>query len=379
MSIAVAILPNNSPLDHPTLAGETPTRLLKQAAARLTLEPGSLLIFGQFSSLPDWETANVQRILLLRQDMPLISTETMQNLLEDKSDSPLVIVRAPGHPTLAACADVSWLEENFRTPIPPTILDSLISFDPARIPPFNPSECQVVNSQVGLAKAKQILRQRINRGWMNAGVLIEDPATTYIDAAVTIGAGTNLLPNTHLWGKTIIGKDSLIGPNSMVRDSQIGDRCRVTASMVEQAMMEDESDIGPFSHLRKGAHLCRGSHMGNFGEIKNSTLGPNAKMGHFSYLGDATVGEDVNIGAGTITCNYDGEKKHKTVIDKGAFIGSDTMLVAPLHIGVGARIGAGSVVTHDVPDGAVAYGVPARVKNPDKEKGEEGEPSGPSK
>ena len=134
--------------------------------------------------------------------------------------------------------------------------------------------------------------------------------------------------------------------------------------------MEDEADIGPFGHLRKGARMCRGAHMGNYGEMKNSTLGPNAKMGHFSYLGDATVGAEVNIGAGAITCNYDGLNKHPTYIEEGAFIGSGSMLVAPLRIGAGAKIGAGSVVTHDVPAGAVAYGVPARVRR--IEKGEEG-------
>jgi bifunctional UDP-N-acetylglucosamine pyrophosphorylase / glucosamine-1-phosphate N-acetyltransferase len=127
-------------------------------------------------------------------------------------------------------------------------------------------------------------------------------------------------------------------------------------------VMEDDSDIGPFGHLRKGARLCQGAHMGNFGELKNSTLGPGAKMGHFSYLGDAQVGAEANIGAGTITCNFDGKRKNRTEIGEGAFIGSDTMLVAPVKVGRGAKTGAGSVVTHDVPDDALAYGVPARVK-----------------
>jgi bifunctional UDP-N-acetylglucosamine pyrophosphorylase/glucosamine-1-phosphate N-acetyltransferase len=126
--------------------------------------------------------------------------------------------------------------------------------------------------------------------------------------------------------------------------------------------MEEESNIGPFGHLRKGAHLGKGVHMGNFGEVKNSYLGPGVKMGHFSYLGDATVGAEANIGAGTITCNYDGERKHRTIIGREAFIGSDSMLVAPVEIGDGAKTGAGSVVTHDVPAGGVAYGVPARVQ-----------------
>ena len=152
----------------------------------------------------------------------------------------------------------------------------------------------------------------------------------------------------------------------------MGNRCRVFASVLTQAVMEDESDIGPFSHLRKGARVCRGAHVGNFGEIKKSTLGPGSKMGHFSYLGDAEVGAGVNIGAGTITCNYDGERKHLTRIEDGVFIGSDTMLVAPLHIGEGARTGAGSVVTRDLRPGSLAYGVPAReVRKPEDEPPEE--------
>jgi bifunctional UDP-N-acetylglucosamine pyrophosphorylase/glucosamine-1-phosphate N-acetyltransferase len=207
------------------------------------------------------------------------------------------------------------------------------------------------------------MRRRINEAWMLAGVTLVHPETTYIDAGVEIGADTVILPNTLLQGQTRIGQACTIGPGTVIRDSTIGDQCQVELSVVEQAIMEESSDIGPFGHLRKGAHLGPGAHMGNFGEVKNSYLGPDSKMGHMSYLGDATVGAGANIGAGTITCNYDGERKHRTVIGKGAFIGSDTMLVAPLEIGEGAKTGAGSVVTHDVPPGAVAYGVPARIKS----------------
>jgi bifunctional UDP-N-acetylglucosamine pyrophosphorylase/glucosamine-1-phosphate N-acetyltransferase len=130
---------------------------------------------------------------------------------------------------------------------------------------------------------------------------------------------------------------------------------------VEEATLEDEVAVGPYSHLRAGAHLCAGVHIGNFAEVKNSRLGRGVKMGHFSYVGDAEVGEETNIGAGTITCNFDGAVKHRTLVGRGAFIGSDTMLVAPVTLGDGARTGAGSVVTRDVPPGAVAVGAPARV------------------
>ena len=226
----------------------------------------------------------------------------------------------------------------------------------------DPAETLGINTRVDLAAAETVLRQRINREWMLSGVTLMDPATITIGPEVTIGRDTVIHANTHLRGATTIGEDCEIGPNTIIEHCTLGQRCRVLASVLEHAVMEDDTDIGPFGHLRKGARMCEGAHMGNFGEMKNSTLGPGAKMGHFSYLGDAEVGEAVNIGAGTITCNYDGERKHRTEIEKGAFIGSDTMLVAPVHIGAGAKIGAGSVVTHDLPPQAIAYGVPARIR-----------------
>ncbi|HEY76518.1 MAG TPA: UDP-N-acetylglucosamine diphosphorylase/glucosamine-1-phosphate N-acetyltransferase [Thermoflexia bacterium] len=230
------------------------------------------------------------------------------------------------------------------------------------VPAEDPTEALGINTRVHLAEAEAILRRRINRHWMEAGVTMIDPETTYIEAEVQIGRDTTIWPNTILRGETVIGERCQIGPNSLVEDSTIGDECRVLASVVEGAVMERGSDVGPFSHLRPGARICTGAHVGNFGEIKNATLGPGAKMGHFSYLGDAEVGAGANIGAGTITCNYDGRQKHRTEIGEKAFIGSGTMLVAPVRIGKEAVIGAGAVVTRDIPDGALAYGVPARVK-----------------
>ncbi len=218
-----------------------------------------------------------------------------------------------------------------------------------------------VNTRIHLAQAAAIMRRRILDAHMLNGVTIEDPSCTYIDADVVIGRDSRILPGVILQGATLIGANSIIGPNSQVVDSQIGDHCRITYSVVEQAIMETGSDVGPFGHIRKGSRLGEGAHMGNFGEMKNSHLGAGAKMGHFSYLGDAEIGEGTNIGAGTITCNYDGINKHPTKVGKGAFIGSDTMLVAPVDIGEGGRTGAGSVVTHDVPPGATVVGVPARV------------------
>ena len=222
-------------------------------------------------------------------------------------------------------------------------------------------ECIGINTRVHLAEAEAIMRQRINRNLMLAGVSMIDPASTYIDAGVTIGKDTVVMPNTYIQGSTMIGEGCEIGPNVHVRNSQIGNNCKVFMSVMESAKLEDDVDIGPFARLRKGAHLMEHVHMGNFGEVKDSTLGPGVKMGHFSYIGNTTIGANTNIGAGTITCNYDGEKKNPTEIGEDVFIGSDSMLVAPLKIGDRSRTGAGAVVTKDVPDDTLVVGMPARA------------------
>lgn len=238
------------------------------------------------------------------------------------------------------------------------------------------TEVMGINTRIDFTDALAVLRRRINAHWMLKGVHLLHPEATYIGPEVTLGADTIVLPNTHLRGKTAIGEACEIGPNTIIEDSTIGDRCRVTASVLENSVMEHDSDIGPFSHLRPGSRVCSGAHIGNFAEMKKSTLGPGAHMGHFSYLGDATLGAHVNVGAGTITCNYDGQHKHPTVVEDDVFIGSDSLLVAPVRLGAGARTGAGSVVTHDVPPHTLVYGVPAR---PQKLSGSEATPPDESK
>jgi len=192
-------------------------------------------------------------------------------------------------------------------------------------------------------------------------VRIVDPNTTYIESGINIGEGTTVHPNTTISGRTTIGARCRIGPNTVIADSRIDDDVTVFASVIEGAIIERGADVGPFSHLRPGAHLEAGVHIGNFVEVKASRIGAGSRAGHFSYIGDAKVGADVNIGAGTVTCNYDGEKKNETVIEDGAFIGSDTMLVAPVRVGRKAATGAGSVVTRNVPDGVKVAGIPARA------------------
>jgi bifunctional UDP-N-acetylglucosamine pyrophosphorylase/glucosamine-1-phosphate N-acetyltransferase len=230
----------------------------------------------------------------------------------------------------------------------------------------DPTEALGVNDRIELAEAEAVMRMRILHGLMRNGVTVVAPHHTYVDVGVQVGQDTTLLPGTMLKGATIIGRNCVIGPNSVIEDAQIGDGCTVKASFIESAVLEEGADIGPLSHVRPGSHIGKGVHIGNFGEVNRSTLYEGVKMGHFSYLGDATVGARANIGAGTITANFGekraepGKRKHRTEIGADARIGSDTMLVAPVKVGVGAKTGAGAVVTKDVPDGAVVVGVPAR-------------------
>ena len=218
-----------------------------------------------------------------------------------------------------------------------------------------------INDRVQLAAAECILRARVRERLMYAGVTILDPASTFIDAQVEIGSDTVILPGTMITGKTRIGSACRIGPGTTIDESLLGNGCIVRNSVLEGSTLEDGVSIGPFSHCRPGAYLARNVRMGNFGEVKNSYIGAETDIHHFSYVGDATLGEHVNIGAGTITCNYDGVKKNRTTIGDGASIGSDTMLIAPVIVGEYAKTGAGSVVNRDVPPGAVVVGVPAHV------------------
>jgi bifunctional UDP-N-acetylglucosamine pyrophosphorylase / glucosamine-1-phosphate N-acetyltransferase len=226
------------------------------------------------------------------------------------------------------------------------------------------AEVMGVNDRVQLAAASRELRRRTAERLMLSGVTIIDPDTAYIDAGVNIGQDTAIFPNTTIEGRTTIGRDCRIGPDSQVIDATIGDGCRIWATIVESSEVGTGVTIGPFSHLRPGAKIAGDAHVGNFAEIKSSTLGERTHVGHFSYIGDSEIGADVNIGAGTVTCNYDGVNKNKTIIGDGVLIGSDTMLVAPVRIGRNARTGAGSVVTRDVAEGNTVYGVPARENAP---------------
>ena len=211
-----------------------------------------------------------------------------------------------------------------------------------------------LNSRGGLAAVERVVRDRINARHMANGVTIVDPATTYIDADVTIGADTVVRPMTFLEGATSVGRACDVGPSARLVDTETGDRCRVSFAVANLAQMGDDVDAGPFAHLRPGAVLGDGVHVGSYVEIKASTVGRGSKIPHLSYVGDARIGEDTNIGAATVFVNYDGYRKHRTEVGDGVRIGSDTMLVAPVTVGDWAVTGAGSVITKDVPSGALA-------------------------
>ncbi|HEX5467280.1 MAG TPA: bifunctional UDP-N-acetylglucosamine diphosphorylase/glucosamine-1-phosphate N-acetyltransferase GlmU [Candidatus Limnocylindrales bacterium] len=225
-------------------------------------------------------------------------------------------------------------------------------------------ELAAINDRLQLAFVEAEMRRRILARHMLAGVTVVDPATAYVEAGVELAPDVVLEPNVSLRGRTRVGEGSIIGSGCQIFDSVVGSGCRIWASLLESAEVEDGVQIGPLSHLRPGASIGAGARIGNFAEVKNSRLGPGVQQHHFSYLGDADVGERTNVGAGTITANYDGVRKNRTTIGRHVSLGVDTMLRAPITIGDDAVTGAGAVVTHDVPPGKLAVGVPARIRTP---------------
>jgi bifunctional UDP-N-acetylglucosamine pyrophosphorylase / glucosamine-1-phosphate N-acetyltransferase len=222
-------------------------------------------------------------------------------------------------------------------------------------------EVRGVKNRSQLAYVSGLLRHRVCERWMAEGVSIVDPRTTYIDTTVVIERDATIHPFTFLEGDTFISEGAEVGPQVRIVDSSVGPGATVTFAVVRGSTIGPEAIVGPFASLRPGNTLERRAKIGTFVEAKSSTIGEGSKASHLAYLGDAELGRGVNVGAGTITCNWDGREKHKTVIDDDAYISSDTMLVAPAHIGKRAATGAGAVVRGDVPDDALAVGIPARV------------------
>ncbi|EPY11781.1 MULTISPECIES: bifunctional UDP-N-acetylglucosamine diphosphorylase/glucosamine-1-phosphate N-acetyltransferase GlmU [Paenibacillus] len=226
------------------------------------------------------------------------------------------------------------------------------------------SEAIGVNDRLVLSEAERFMRERINKRHMLNGVTIIDPANTYIESGVVIGADTIIEPGTSLRGSTTVGGECVIGPNSEIVDSTIGDQVHIKQSVLCEAIVGDESSVGPFAYLRPGARLGKQVKVGDFVEIKNASLDDQTKVSHLSYIGDAEVGKNVNIGCGAITVNYDGFNKSLTQIGDDAFIGSNVNLIAPIQVGTGAYVVAGSTITHPVPDNDLAIARERQVNKP---------------
>jgi bifunctional UDP-N-acetylglucosamine pyrophosphorylase/glucosamine-1-phosphate N-acetyltransferase len=227
------------------------------------------------------------------------------------------------------------------------------------------AELRGITTRVDLADLTAVLRARKNRELMLGGVTLEDPAVTYVDMDVSVGVDTVIGPGVLLEGRTSIGERCRIHAGARLTNATVGDDVTVLdRSIIVDSRVAAGAKIGPFSHLRPESDVAEDAHVGNFVELKKTRLGRRSKANHLAYLGDAVIGDDVNVGAGTITCNYDGVNKHKTVIEDGVFIGSDSQLVAPITIGKGAYVGAGSSVTEDVPPDALAVARGRQVTKP---------------
>ncbi|MEX0825308.1 MAG: bifunctional UDP-N-acetylglucosamine diphosphorylase/glucosamine-1-phosphate N-acetyltransferase GlmU [Acidimicrobiia bacterium] len=234
------------------------------------------------------------------------------------------------------------------------VVGMLAAVGPVETVEVDHEETLGVNSHDQLANVDAVMRRRINAEWMRQGVWMQDPDRVYIDESVTLQPGARIYPGVHLEGATSIGADSQIGPDAYLLDTTVGRGARVWYSVLRGAQVGDDVDVGPYATLRPGTILHTGSKAGSFVEIKASEIGAGSKVPHLSYIGDATIGENSNIGAGTVTCNFDGFRKHRTVIGSRVFVGSDTMLVAPIELGDDSITGAGSVITKDVAPGALA-------------------------
>ncbi len=358
------------------------------------------------------KASNIENILVINGDMPLIKAKTLSDLMAqhksskadltlltgkvtDPKDFGRIVRNNEGEVTKvveeseanenqllineinagAYCFKTAWLWAALESLKPSKsgefFLTDLISFAESinlsieSISADN-QEIMGVNNKSDLAKAEKILRIITCENLMETGVRIIDPDTTYIDLGVLISPDTVIFPNTYISGNTNISSNCEIGPNCEITNSSLGSSCIIKSSTIEFAMIRDNVSIGPYSHIREGSILNEDVSIGNYVEIKNSTLGRGTKSGHHCYLGDSDIGSNVNIGAGTITCNYDGEQKHRTTIRDDAFIGSDTKLVAPVTIGKQSVTGAGSIVTKDIPDFAKGVGSPARIVKEDR-------------
>lgn len=347
--------------DHPLLEPDTVARLLdgsRASGAKATVLSATVDDPAEYGRIDRDETGHVVGIVERRDDDPVLRA-------------------APAEINSGMMAlDARWAREALHQLRPSaatgelylTELVALAVADatdgepwPVAVVAGSADDALGVNDRIDLARAEARAWERKRERLMRAGVTMRLPETIVVDEKVTVGPDSVILPHSQLLGATAVGEACLIGPAAVLVNARLGDRVIVRSSTIEDSEIADDTDVGPYAHLRGGSEVGPRAHIGNFAELKNARLAAAVKVGHFSYLGDASVGEETNIGAGTITANFDGVAKHRTEIGARAFIGSDTILRAPVRIGDDARTGAGSVVTKDVADGATVVGVPARV------------------
>ena len=342
----VLVLSGDSPLVRPeTLRGLVGSVTDDaQAACVLTMTPPDVTGYGRVVIDEDGQ---VQAIIEHKDCTP----EQRESLLECNSSIYAFDGRALSeHIGEVGCANVQ--HEYYLTDMVAILREAGLPVSSVHV--SDDEEALGVNSRSQLADASRAMQARVNEALMDSGVTMVDPALVWVSPDVTVGPDTTIMPLTFLMGQTRIGSDCVIGPNTRLTDTVVGDRCTVDETVAISAALDNDVSCGPRAYLRPGAHLLDGSKAGTHVEIKNSTIGKGSKVPHLSYIGDTTMGAGVNIGAGSITCNYDGVNKNKTVIGDGVFIGSDTMMVAPVTIGDGALVGASSCITKDVPADALA-------------------------
>ncbi len=341
--------------DHPLLSGDAVRDLVdasRRSSARITLLTAVLPDAGAYGRL-------------VRADDRIVE------IVEAKEDHRTYTGSVEINSGIS-CYDRRWLEDHLndvpRSSMGEFYLTSLVEMaaqestagHPVISVIASPETAYGVNDRVELANAETLMRRRTNDRFMRSGVTIVDPASTFIDDTVIIEQDARIEPFTTIRGASSVGESTVVGPHTSIYDSSIGRHCTILASTLESSEVGDRVHVGPYSHFRSGTRVEAGAHIGNYVEVKNSTIGEGTHAGHFSYVGDAHVGKHVNIGAGTITANFDGVNKHETIIHDGAFIGSDTILRAPVTVGEAGRTGAGSVVTRDVAPGSTVVGLPAR-------------------
>jgi len=304
-------------------------------------------------------------VLVLSAELPCLTPASLKSLLKSGRLRPHALSEPGASRARAVAARASdWKRAlaGFPTPRRRDVVERL---SPRGLLPRDENELVFVDTTESWSKAVAILRSRKVEDLLRRGVLVFDPGSVFVEPEVEIGRGTKLFPWVHLQGATVIGRDSAIGSFSHIVDSSLGagttvlDHCFIRSSRIGKKVQ-----IGPFAHLRPDSDVGAGAKVGNFVELKKTRLGAGAKAPHLSYLGDAVIGRGANVGAGTITCNYDGERKHETIVGDGAFIGSDVQLVAPVRVGKGAYVAAGSCIVEDVPANALAIARSRQVVKP---------------